>query len=86
MYLHKIFKEKQHQREDRRDTLLDNFKLKQDSIFDLGELYKLLFRWFENNGTLFTKKHIMILTRLAENRSWLLGDRAGYGFLHKIRH
>ena len=39
-----------------RDTLLDNFKLKQDSIFDLGELYKLLFRWFENNGYSFYEK------------------------------
>lgn len=37
--------------------LLQDYKLKQDSIFDLGELYKLLFRWFENNGYSFYEKN-----------------------------
>ena len=36
--------------------LLTDFKLKQDSIFDLDELYKTLFRWFENNGYNFYEK------------------------------
>ncbi len=39
-----------------RDYLLQDFKLKQDSIFDLTELYKLMFRWFENNGYAFHEK------------------------------
>ena len=39
-----------------KSVLLDKFKIKQDSIFDLEELYKQLFRWFENNGYSFYEK------------------------------
>ena len=39
-----------------KSTILSGFKLKQDSLFDLGELYKILFRWFENNGYAFYEK------------------------------
>ncbi len=40
-----------------KDSLLSDYKLKQDSIFDLTELYKMLFRWFENNGYSFYEKN-----------------------------
>ncbi len=39
-----------------KDYLFQDFKLKQDTVFDLGELYKLLFRWFEVNGYVFQEK------------------------------
>ena len=39
-----------------KDVLFDNYKLKQDSIFDLGELYKSIFRWFDVNGYSFYEK------------------------------
>ena len=29
-------------------TVVDNVKIVQNSIFDMGELYKAMFRWFEN--------------------------------------
>ena len=39
-----------------KDVLFSNYKLKQDSIFDLGELYKSIFRWFDVNGYSFYEK------------------------------
>lgn len=36
-----------------RSYLLENFKILQDSIFNLTEFYKLLFRWFETMGYAF---------------------------------
>jgi hypothetical protein len=35
---------------------LENYKIKSETIVDLGELYKVLFRWFQNNGYLFYEK------------------------------
>ena len=53
---HKVFKARESRIKMQRDYLLTDFKLKQDSIFDLGELYKIIFRWFENNGYSFHEK------------------------------
>lgn len=39
-----------------KDVLFSNYKLKQDSIFDLGELYKSIFRWFDINEYTFYEK------------------------------
>src|SRR3989344_9186618 len=39
-----------------KDVLFSNYKLKHDSIFDLGELYKSIFRWFDANGYSFYEK------------------------------
>ena len=39
-----------------KDYAVKEFKLKADSIFDLGELYKILFKWFELNGYSFYEK------------------------------
>ena len=39
-----------------KDYLFQNFKLKQDSVFDLTELYKTLFRWFDVSGYTFYEK------------------------------
>ncbi|MDP4012864.1 MAG: hypothetical protein Q8R00_04645 [Candidatus Nanoarchaeia archaeon] len=39
-----------------KDKLLNGFKLKQDHIFNLGDMYKMLFRWFENHGYKFSEK------------------------------
>lgn len=33
-----------------------NFKLKQDTVFDLTELYKTIFRWFDVSGYSFHEK------------------------------
>jgi hypothetical protein len=40
----------------RKDTLFDNFKLKATSLFDMTELYKKLFKWFEVYGYDFWEK------------------------------
>jgi hypothetical protein len=39
-----------------KSVVLDKFKLKQSSLFDLDELYKIMFRWFENAGYSFYEK------------------------------
>ena len=39
-----------------RDYFFQDYKLKAESIFDLTELYKLLFRWFELHGYNFYEK------------------------------
>ena len=40
----------------KKEKLLSGFKLKQDHIFNLGDLYKMMYRWFENNGYKFYEK------------------------------
>ncbi|MEK6862330.1 MAG: hypothetical protein AABY07_10295 [Nanoarchaeota archaeon] len=41
-----------------KDYLFQDFKLKAESIFDLGELYKSLFRWFElHNYSFFEREY-----------------------------
>lgn len=40
----------------KKDKLLSGFKLKQDHIFNFNEMYKMLFRWFENHGYKFSEK------------------------------
>ena len=39
-----------------KDYLFEKYKLKQDSVFDLTEMYKTLFRWFDVNGYSFYEK------------------------------
>lgn len=39
-----------------RQYLFQDAKIAQDSVFDIEELYKVLFRWFENNGYEFYEK------------------------------
>ena len=38
------------------DKILEGFKIKQESIFDLGELYKTMVGWFEANDYKFSEK------------------------------
>ena len=40
-----------------RNYIVQGYKIKQSSIFDLDELYKTLFRWFENNGYSFYEEN-----------------------------
>src|SRR3989344_314198 len=39
-----------------RQYLFQDAKIAADSVFEVEELYKLLFRWFENNGYEFYEK------------------------------
>lgn len=38
-----------------KDKLLSGIKIKNDSIFSLDELYKMMYRWFENKGFQFAE-------------------------------
>ena len=40
----------------RKDFFFENFKLKADTIFNIGELYKKLFKWFEVYGYSFWER------------------------------
>lgn len=42
-----------------RDYIAKNLKLKQKSIFDMGELYKLMFRWFSQHNYDFQEKEYL---------------------------
>ena len=39
-----------------RDVIIDNLKIKQRAVFDMGELYKVMFRWFSRNNYDFQEK------------------------------
>ena len=39
-----------------RDIILPSIKVKEKSIFSLDELYKMLYRWFENHGYTFQEQ------------------------------
>jgi hypothetical protein len=39
-----------------RDTIIDNLKIKQRALFDMGELYKVMFRWYSRNNYDFQEK------------------------------
>lgn len=38
-----------------KDKILSGIKIKNDSIFSMDELYKMMFRWFENKGFQFSE-------------------------------
>lgn len=38
-----------------KDKILSGIKIKNDSIFSMDELYKMMYRWFENKGFQFSE-------------------------------
>ncbi|MBU2639762.1 MAG: hypothetical protein KKG75_03610 [Nanoarchaeota archaeon] len=42
-----------------RDFIIKNLKIKQRALFDMGELYKVMFRWFSRNNYDFQEKEYL---------------------------